>query len=286
MWKKAGIWSAKAGICLVVVAGIAVLFYLWGAVFFPKWIPSVLKRGQWGDSFGVVTAFVTALAFIGLIWTIRQNSKQIAIQQKELKIQIEEQRLMREEVAGQTKLFAAQSRTLQLQSFENSFFQLLGLYNNIVNSIELVVVERKLVGRKCFHEFFNGLRGGLGGGSGKEKQEVLKYIDETYEKLFSVFPIIGQYFRNLCNIFKFVDESDLIEERKKKRYTDLIRAQLSSDELKVLFCACLSTREADFKPLVEKYAVLEDMDFAHPFEERHRTLFEESAYKSPLGDGA
>lgn len=123
MWKNAGIWSA-------VVVGVAVLFCLWGAVIYPKLVPSVLQRGQWGDSFGVVTAFVTALALGCLIWTIRQNSKQIAVQQRALEVQIEELKQTRKEMAGQTKTF-------QLQSFESSFFQLLGLYNNIVNSIEV-----------------------------------------------------------------------------------------------------------------------------------------------------
>ncbi len=266
-------------IYLAVGVGLFVLFFAWGVVGFPKLVPDVAERGQWGDSFGVVTAFVTALALGGLIWTIRQNSKQIAVQQEALEVQIEELQQTREEMKGQTEQFAAQSRALQLQSFESSFFQLLGLHNDIVSLIEVGRIDRKLVGRECFSEFFNSFRGGLRGGSGTEKQEVLKNIDETYERFFSVFQaVIGHYFRNLYNIFKFVDESDLIEERKKKRYTDIVRVQLSSDELKVLFCVCLSTREADFKPLVEKYAILEDMNFAHPFEERHRALYEESAF--------
>ena len=259
-------------IYLAVGVGLFVLFFAWGVVGFPKLVPDVAERGQWGDSFGVVTAFVTALALGCLIWTIRQNSKQIAVQQRALEVQIEELKQTRKEMAGQTKTF-------QLQSFESSFFQLLGLYNNIVNSIEVGRIDRKLVGRECFREFFNSFKGSLRGDSGTEKQEVLKNIDEAYERFFSVWQaVIGHYFRNLYNIFKFVDESHLIEERKKKRYTDIVRAQMSSDELKVLFCACLSTREADFKPLVEKYAILEDMNFAHPFEERHRALYEESAF--------
>ena len=227
MWKK-------VGICLAVGMVIAILFYLWGVVGFSKLVPGVEERGQWGDSFGVITAFFTVLAFIGLIWTILQNSKQlsqnseqllqnseqIAIQQENLKVQIEELKQTRKEMEGQTEQFAVQNRTLQLQSFENSFFQLLGLYNNIVSLIEVHRADgKRWVGRESFGELFTGLMGGIlrRPTSGAEKQETLKYIDETYEKFFSVFqPVIGHYFRFLYNIFKFVDESDLIEKRKKE----------------------------------------------------------------------
>ena len=102
---------------------------------------------------------------------------------------------------------------------------------------------------------------------------------------------VGHYFRNLYNFVKFVDqESDFPKDHKdKKFYTNLIRAQLSSDELGLLFYNCLSNRGAKFKVLVEKYALLEDMDFKKLVQElgedyivtpdeEHKSLYDESAY--------
>ena len=116
-WKNIGKWAA-VGIVIAVL--FFVLFFVWGVWGFPKLVPDVARRGQWGDSFGVVTAFVTALAFGGLVWTIRQNSKQlrqnseqllqnskqIAVQQEALEVQIEELKQTRKEMAGQTEQFA------------------------------------------------------------------------------------------------------------------------------------------------------------------------------------
>ena len=91
--------------------------------------------------------------------------------------------------------------------------------------------------------------------------------------------LVGYYFRALYNFVKFVDQSDFPEEfEAKKFYTNLIRAQLSSYELGLLFYNCLSYREAKFKVLVEKYALLEDMDFKVLINEEHKSLYDKSAY--------
>ena len=140
MWKKVG-----AGLGIV---SLIVVPYIWGILVFPEWIPSVQDRGQWGDSFGIVTSFFTALAFIGVIWTIHQSNKQhreqLASQQKELRLQRKELELQREElthtreeIKGQKEQLAAQNKTLRHQNFENSFFQLLSLYNDIIDTIEI-----------------------------------------------------------------------------------------------------------------------------------------------------
>lgn len=308
-WKNIGKWAA-VGIVIAVL--FFVLFFVWGVWGFPKLVPDVARRGQWGDSFGVVTAFVTALALGGLVWTIRQNSKQlrqnseqllqnskqIAVQQEALEVQIEELKQTRKEMAGQTEQFAAQTRVFQLQSFENSFFQLLSQHNDIVNSIELIqfvgTEEKKYLGRKCFSPIFGWFRyfyNRTDRESGEDNEglfihsHIHECINEAYEQFFSAYQShIGHCIRHLYNIFKFVDESELIEEGSKKRYADLIRALLSDDELKVLFYVCLSKREADFKPLVEKYAVFEDIDFTELLNDKHRILYEKSAFGSRLDD--
>ena len=66
--------------------------------------------------------------------------------------------------------------------------------------------------------------------------------------------------------------------KEKKRYTNFIRAQLSSNELGVLFYNCLSDRGAKFKDLVEKYALLEDMRFEVLLNTEHRELYAPGAY--------
>lgn len=253
MWKK--FWGFlkkyKTDIIFLLVGAIIIIgVCIWGIWIFPKLISSVLVRGQWGDSFGVVTALFTGLAFIILIWTLH-------VQKDELKLQ-------REEIKGQKE-------TLQKQNFESSFFQLLGMHSAIVNSMVIRKgIDGEYFGRECFGYMLRRLRGVY---MGAPKQ--------SYEIFFLEFqPYVGHYFRHLYNVVKFVNDQKVFPQKfkQKKRYTNLIRAQLSSDELGLLFYNCLSDRGAKFKNLVEKYALLEDMRFKTLMDLEHKKLYDSSAY--------
>ncbi|MFI8749603.1 putative phage abortive infection protein [Vreelandella lionensis] len=49
--------------------------------------------------------------------------------------------------------------------------------------------------------------------------------------------IVGHYFRGLYQILKFIDYSDLTKEEKES-YSRILRAQLSTDELALLYFNC------------------------------------------------
>lgn len=89
----------------------------------------------------------------------------------------------------------------------------------------------------------------------------------TYHRLSTDF---GHYFRNLYRIIKMVDEKkfheDEIENFKiQYSYTSIIRAQLSDDEIKLIFFNCLFRNGLKkFKPLVEKYPLLKIIDTDNP----------------------
>jgi hypothetical protein len=58
------------------------------------------ERGQFGDLYGSVNALFSGLAFAGLFYTIYLQTKQIRLQQSELKTQRQELRLQREEMVA------------------------------------------------------------------------------------------------------------------------------------------------------------------------------------------
>lgn len=64
---------------------------------------------------------------------------------------------------------------------------------------------------------------------------------------------LNPYFRLLYNIVKFVDGADLVE---KKRYTNIIRAQLSESELTLLAINLETPPGEGFRKLAEKYDLL------------------------------
>ena len=63
-----------------------------------------------------------------------------------------------QELLGQKNQMIKQNDTLSQQQFENTFFQLLTLYNSIVNSLDIRKRDTKAVinsGRDCFEVFYN-----------------------------------------------------------------------------------------------------------------------------------
>ncbi len=295
-------------------ATVGIVLYIWGVLMFPNFVSMVDQRGQWGDSFGVVVAFFSGLGFIALIWTIRQSNKQhrevlesqqeeLRLQRKELELQREELTHTREEIKGQKEQLALQNETLRHQNFESSFFQLLGLYNNIIDAMEISASHSHASKRDSFRLIHHELRysNNLSGetleqtysyiserewdSSEEEKQFMLKIINERHYLFFAKYQaLVGHYLRHLYNMVKFVEEKDFLIYEEKKRYTNLIRAQLSSYELALLFYNCLSDQGKDFKPLVEKYTLLKNIDFNLLLSNEHKKL--SAVLKELYGNGA
>ena len=252
----------------------------------------------------MINALFAGLAFAGVIYAIILQNKELTFQREELKLQREELANTREEIRGQKEQLKAQNQTLQKQNFESSFFQLLSLHNDIVNSMEVPINSSTTYqGRKCFNFLLDEFKKEYGGAEenfcagwkespDEARQLRLEWINEKYEEFYKKYQShVGYYFRTLYNFVKFVDqEKDFSKKFKNKKfYTNLIRAQLSSDELGLLFYNCLSERGAEFKKLVEKYALLEDMDFKKLvpkygdygevlINEEHKNLYDKSAY--------
>lgn len=92
--------------------------------------------GTFGDTFGAVNAIFSGLAFLGIIYTILLQRSELVLQRNELE-------LTRNELEGQKKEFEKQNETLSLQhetlihqQFENTFFNLLSMFNELRNNME------------------------------------------------------------------------------------------------------------------------------------------------------
>jgi Putative phage abortive infection protein len=118
-------------------------------------------------------------------------------------------------------------------------------------------------GRDCFRIFYNYLenayRNTAVGMPANTENELLQRIDAVYSVFYQKHEKdVGHYFRGLYNLIKFVDRSDI---EHKRLYTNLVRAQLSSFELRLLFYNCLSNYGREkFKPLIEKYGLLKTIN--------------------------
>jgi hypothetical protein len=236
-------------------------------------------RGTFGDMFGGVNAFFSGLAFAVLVFTLLQQRTELSLQRKELA-------MTREELAGQRRALVSQNELIALQSFESTFFQLLRLHNEIVHAIDLVAApnesdgaaigNRVTNGRDCFSVFYRRLRKEY-----KSRRPVAGGISRdqlmtAYVSFYSANQAnLGHYFRSLYNMVKLVDRSVVSD---KSVLINLIRAQLSDFEVALLFYNGLSDYGENFKPLIERYALLKHLDPNHVFEQRHLAYFSIGAF--------
>ncbi|MGE0254238.1 MAG: putative phage abortive infection protein [Alphaproteobacteria bacterium] len=87
---------------------------------------------------------------------------------------------------------------------------------------------------------------------------------------------LGHYFRYLYSIFRFIHESAV---ENKKSYTNIVRAQISDNELQLLFYNCLYVHGIKrFKPLVEEYSLLNNLPVEHLLGADHKKFYDDRAY--------
>ncbi len=233
----------------LILSFVVIFWFLSLLEWFPWWITN--ERGQFGDSFGVVNALFSGLAFAGVICAILLQKKELELQRKEL----EETRA---EIRGQKE-------TLQKQNFESSFFQLLGLHNDIVNSME--ILDKACSGKECFGYMLENLQGQIYRNvypevaqSSEDDSLEIERLNTRYEEFFRLYQaFLGHYFGHLYNVVQFVHEHEFFAQKgqkEKKQYIKFIHTQLSNNELGLLFFHGLSDQETEpeFKNLVEKYA--------------------------------
>jgi len=231
--------------------------------------PNVTSNGfaEFGDSYGALNTLFSGLAFAGIIISLYIQSKDLKLNREDLKLTRDELELTRGEIRGQTEQLEAQANYMKLQneqivkqSFESTFFQMLNLHNEITRSmiIESFTGE-DIVGRKAFKKFISMYYY-------KQEDSIRAAIktgrDNSFEGFYSEFyeehqDSLGHYFRNVYQILKLIDNSDI---KDKKNYTNILRAQLSTYELAMLLLNCLSSYgKVAHKPFIEEYAFFEHL---------------------------
>lgn len=294
MGQNQDIQKEKKDYSLLIITILAIIFVisLWLWVYFDYKDEKFDKRGTFGDMFGSVNALFSGLAFVGIIMTILLQRKELILQRQELK---------------DTRVeFQVQNETLKIQRFENTFFNLLSLHQQIVNSIDISYYKKK---EKDTSEWEKAAFGIHHTNEDKEKvtlvgrdvfaftgsilHEAIKLHPENHDKIYQEHyseynSDFGHYFRTLYRIIKLVDETDFFYDTTKKsqkeifeikyKYTCIIRAQLSDYELVWLFYNCLSKYGSKFKNLVEEYHLFNNLSQDVISNSDHWNLYNENAF--------
>jgi len=215
------------------------------------------RLGQTGDIFGGINALFAALAFCG--------------------------------VAIAAYLQFGTYRHARVQAFEGSFYSALDLLHRIAEGLAFTstILEKQGVDaelantmRIATKRYGFSFRPASDLEPGKkptfegrlvfpaivksiaERASDPKHVLKTYKVLQAKHNyVLGHYFRHLYQVLKLVDRqpSEILTASDKYTYTGILRAQLSSSELALLFLNCLddAVDEGQFRNLVIRYRMLE-----------------------------
>jgi hypothetical protein len=245
------------GLLFLGILSIFIPYFIFDGITFGKYSIHIGKYNELGDFIaGITSPFLSIAAFLLLYLTY-------STQKKELK---ESQNLL-----------SNQNELISRQQFENTFFNLLNLHNQIVSQIDVIHIRRThnsqgiteekntLYGRDCFIRFYESFRDlyySLYQSHQTLKEPIFATDEEFIDNVYVEFnkkrkSDLEQYFRNLYHIVNFVDMANISN---KKDYINILRAQLSTEETLLLFFNCLSRfGNTKFKPLVEKYSLLKNI---------------------------
>ncbi|BBR10115.1 putative phage abortive infection protein [Aeromonas caviae] len=239
-----------------------IVLILWGLYPFAFRIQSYLNIGnglppnEFGDMYGALNTLFSGLAFAGVIISIRLQSQELTATRKEME--------------GQGEQFKQQTSALKKQVFDAAFFRLQSFNIDMLQSLTFKIAqnwaagvkEETVIGQQVISHFSDELESALRTSImiGTDSSNISYSTSETYKQLHSdcIF-VLDHYFRNVYQVLKLVDDSNL-DGIEKKNYSDLLRSQMTSEEIWILFYDCLSERKHNsFKILLEKYEFFEFM---------------------------
>ncbi|MDB6026990.1 MAG: hypothetical protein JWM68_3213 [Verrucomicrobiales bacterium] len=222
---------------------------------------------------GAVGSLWALAALLFIYETLRAQKRQLQQQDDELE--------------RQKKEFQIQENSIKRQSFENSFFQLLNLQNATAAEFHVTISGTAHQGRTCFQPLFRAFEKQFSTdlqlkklhGAPQSVEQKRTFAIEEYFKFCGPYQAsLGHYFRNLYHMIKLA-KADGFTYEEQRRYTSLARAQLSAFELALLFYSSITPLGEKFKPLIEEFGLLENLEQTLLLDEDHVRFYHSDAYE-------
>lgn len=195
-----------------------------------------------------------------------------------------------------------QRNDIAVERFENNFFELLHIHQNIVAELTITIYaediddtediseeqEEIFRGRDVFDGIYNHIPIEDENGNMYEGlRDIFKTFDvcDTRDRhqafiLYSsdeLVQTLDHYFTFTCQILNYIDKTNVITEEEKHKYTDILRASFNVDELLLLFYHGILI-DNEMKILIEKYAMLKNLRKKELGNEKALSLYADSAY--------
>jgi hypothetical protein len=211
---------------------------------------SLESLGVFGDSFNVLTSLFTGMAFAGVIISVILQTQEL----KEARME-----------------FKGQKEALENQEFDNKFFQMLNLLNNISDRLTLKINSTSHNGKDVFKylkqnindRIFQSYHGDVINNR-PLKENKFEYFQTEFDDFNNKHDTTFKYyFINLYQILKYIDIYSN-NEVEAKEYTNMLRAQLTKNELILLAYNAIGVQSfttKQYQLLVEKYAFFEHLRY-------------------------
>lgn len=226
-------------------------------IVFGKWETA----GTFGDQFGAVNALFSGLAFLGLIYTIKQQSEDLRLQKEEL---------------------CTMNDEAKKQRFENTFFNMMQLQQQIVADMsareyiphtryinqkekETTNETHDFTGRNMFYYSFcvcehvpSDLN--FAGYPHSGMRDIIFQLGIEKIKVFETQDFFSHYFQHMMEIIHFVENE--AEKDKKHKYISILRSTLSRYELVWLYYKGL-VEGGELKRIIEQYTLLKNINVSN-----------------------
>lgn len=273
---------AAAVLAAIVVGGSYAVFF-WGE-------PLSGDPGSWGQLGdylgGVLNPVFGFLSVFALLVALVLQTRELKLSRESLALSREELRLSRGEQAKAAEALALQNQAIQKQSFEQTFFAWLATYRQILDDIshregargrlalqgiwESWLDEEYIYRKQVRDDSLTAFAAALGaiGLSQLQEAELPHYpilaqaARAEWDSLYARYETgLGSFFRVLYRLLKWIDEQpdSQLTTQDKWLYVGIVRSQLSWIEMVFLFYNGMTPRGAKFKPLIERYALFDNL---------------------------
>ena len=246
---------------LVFMALITKTDFVWG---------QISQLGSLGDSFGPITSFFSALAFWGVYRTLILQHHENERLKKEM-----ENRELNE----------------RIRSYENTFFNLLNTFQNIISDMQF---ERTGVpgvsnGRIIFTKYYEDLHPLIMDcktlcqlQDNASEDEVRKSMQELKMHCTSFFSkrtqLLSHYVRYVINLTDYISEGKIPPEEK-QRCLKIFKSQISNYEMILMFYFAMTSDGAKLKKCIEINGLFTDFPIKKLKSKHQISFINETAWK-------
>jgi len=257
----------------VVIASMFILLMLAGAPYlWSVWQANYEEPTAFYSSFEPAAAIFGGAAFVAIIMTL-------LLQRDELQLQREELRETRDVMKSQKDELRRNADSSARQTFEATFFQLARLLNDVRDSVQQPRDGGdRISGRDAMVRWTAELRSHFAAPVEVQRLAMAAHYERFYA-LHSAPDKLGHYFRTVYVVLKFIHDSPVPD---KKTYSRIIRAQMSNNELVMLFYNALSDYGARrMLPLIEEFDIFDNLPTAQLSRSEHAALVKSSFADRP-----